>query len=138
MGCDLMARGFAPLVLVSSPRALYGEYEHTFAIRWAAREGCAAEKLEGVPHTSQSTAEEAAMFSRLLRERRAQSYLLVTSDFHTRRAGGIFRRAIPDIPAIVVAAPFRHYNPDAWWQTRESAETFFYEWVKTVTNWFGL
>lgn len=137
-GCDLLRQGLAPRALVSGPPALYGVHEDRFAIQWAGTLGCPVDKLEGVPHNARSTAEEAEVFARLLHARGYKSYLMVTSDFHTRRAGRIFRRAIPDIPATVVAAPYRYYRPGAWWSERESAKTFFFEWVKTVTSWFGL
>jgi uncharacterized SAM-binding protein YcdF (DUF218 family) len=137
-GCELLRQGLAPRALVSGPPALYGVHEDKFAVEWAGTQGCPVERLEGVPHNARSTVEEAEVFARLLRARGYQSYLMVTSDFHTRRAGRIFRRAIPEIPAAVVAAPYRYYRPEAWWSERESAKTFFFEWVKTVTSWFGL
>ena len=54
---------------------------------------------------ARSTQEEARDAIARLRQLGVHSVLLVTSDYHTRRAGKIFRSAAPDLRFIVVAAP---------------------------------
>jgi uncharacterized SAM-binding protein YcdF (DUF218 family) len=61
--------------------------------------------------------------------------ILVTSNYHTRRAGSIFRRAAPDLEFYVVASPDEFFNPDSWWKNREASKTFIFEWMKTVAEW---
>ena len=64
--------------------------------------------------------------------------LLVTSDYHTRRAGKIFRHQAPDMTFDVVSAPDEYFTTDGWWHDREGRKTFLIEWMKTVAEWFGL
>ena len=136
--CELLRQGLVPQVWVSGPIVLYGEHEDGFAIRWVARQGCAAERMEGFPHDLDNTRQEAEYFARVLASRNVRSYLLITSDFHTRRAGGLFRRATPNLALTVVAAPHQRFEPRRWWHSRESAKVFLFEWLKTVTSLVGI
>ena len=88
-----------------------------------------------VPRSTQEEARDAAA---RLRQLGAHKVLLVTSDYHTRRAGKIFRTAAPDLQFIVVAAPDVSFTPDSWWHSRQGEKTAFTEWVKTVTEPFGI
>ncbi|MCX6597739.1 MAG: YdcF family protein [Acidobacteria bacterium] len=138
LACELLRQGLVPKVWVSGPIVLYGEHEDGFAIRWAARQGCPVERMEGFPHELDNTKQEAEYFGRVMAERGVHSYLLVTSNFHTRRAGGLFRKAVPGIAMTVVAAPHDRFLPERWWHSRESAKVFFFEWVKTLTSLVGI
>jgi uncharacterized SAM-binding protein YcdF (DUF218 family) len=68
----------------------------------------------------------------------AHKVLLVTSDYHTRRAGKIFRSAGPDLQFVVVAAPDNSFTPDGWWRSRQGEKVFLIEWLKTATEPFGI
>jgi uncharacterized SAM-binding protein YcdF (DUF218 family) len=137
-GCELIRAGYAPKALVSGPPILYGRHEDEFSIPWAVEHGCSREWFEGVRNNLKSTREEAALFRRIMLERGVKTYLLVTSNFHTARAARIFRREIPDIRAIVIAAPYPEFDPDAWWKDRQQRKVFAIEWMKTVTEPFGI
>ncbi len=137
-GCRMVREGYAPLALVSGPRVFYGRHEDEFAIAWAVDRGCPREWFEGVENELKSTRDEAQMFSRILRQRGIQKYLLITSNFHTARAARIFRREIPDIPAVVIAAPYPEFDPDCWWKDRQARKVFAFEWIKTVTEPLGM
>ncbi|MCX6591876.1 MAG: YdcF family protein [Acidobacteria bacterium] len=138
LACDLLRQGLVPKVWVSGPRVLYDEHEDGFAIRWAARQGCPVEQLEGFPHEIDSTRQEAEFFARVMAERGVHSYLLITSNFHTRRAGEMFRQATPGITTTVVAATHGRYDPVRWWASRDSAKVVFFEWTKTLASWVGM
>lgn len=137
-GCELIRQGYAPKALVSGPRLLYGRHEDEFSIPWAVEHGCDPSWFEALRNDFKSTREEAAMFSRVMHERGVKTYLLVTSNFHTARAARIFRREIPDLRAIVVAAPYPEFDPDAWWKDRQHRKVFVLEWMKTLTEPFGI
>lgn len=63
--------------------------------------------------------------------------LIVTSDYHTRRALSIFRRELPGRSFSVAAAyDPREYGAD-WWRQREWAKTCLDEWLKLVW-WNGV
>lgn len=137
-GCELIREGYAPKALVSGPRVFYGRHEDEFAIQWAVERGCDRAWFEGLPNELKSTRDEAEMLSRAMRERGVKTYLLVTSNFHTARAARIFRREITDLRAIVVAAPYPEFDPNGWWKDRQHRKVFAIEWMKTVTEPFGI
>jgi uncharacterized SAM-binding protein YcdF (DUF218 family) len=64
--------------------------------------------------------------------------LVVTSNYHTRRAGRIFREAAPDLTIVMVGAPDRDFTPQGWWRNREAQKTFVTEWEKTIAGWLGI
>jgi uncharacterized SAM-binding protein YcdF (DUF218 family) len=82
--------------------------------------------------------EEARYIVPELRRRGVHRFILVTSDYHTRRASKIYHQAAPDIPFCTVASPDADFNPDNWWHTREGRKTAFMEWLKTFANFLGI
>jgi uncharacterized SAM-binding protein YcdF (DUF218 family) len=136
--CELVRQGFAPKAIISGPKVFFGFHEDRFAIEHAVARGCDPFSLEGAPTDARSTETEAQFFGDLLRRRGVRHYILLTSNFHTRRAAAIFRRAIPDMEATVVAAPHPEFAPDSWWKTREGQKVFFFEWTKTLTGPMGI
>jgi uncharacterized SAM-binding protein YcdF (DUF218 family) len=58
--------------------------------------------------------------------------LIVTSEFHTRRALSIFRRRLPQYEFSVAAAHDPAHFGTAWWTRREWAKVTFDEWVKLI------
>jgi hypothetical protein len=73
-----------------------------------------------------------------MRRRNIHSFLLVTSNYHTARAGKVFRRAAPDLEFHTVASLDPYFTPDGWWHNREGQKTALYESMKTVAAWVGL
>jgi len=58
--------------------------------------------------------------------------LIVTSDFHTRRALSIFRREIQGRTFSVAAAHDDAQFGTRWWTHRQWAKTCFEEWLRTL------
>lgn len=134
---ELIRDGFIPRAVVSGPDGLYGFYECDLAIRFAVRAGFPESYFVPAPNRSRSTVEEAKALIPAVRNANAKRVLLITSDYHTRRAGRIFRNAAPDLQFIVVAAPDVDFNAKSWWTKRQGRKTFLYEWLKTVAEWLG-
>lgn len=137
-GAELVREGYAPKALVSGPAGNYGLHESDLAIPFAMKAGYPESYFVAFPNDSRSTVEEARAIVPGLRRMGARDILLVTSDYHTRRAGNIFRREAPDLRFHVVAAPAEFFTPEGWWKTREGRKTFALEWMKTISEWFGL
>jgi uncharacterized SAM-binding protein YcdF (DUF218 family) len=135
---ELVREGYAPKVLVSGPAGIYGFHEDQLAIPFAEKAGYSASYFLGFPNESRSTQEEAYAIVPELRRLGVHTILLVTSDYHTRRAGRIYRKAAPDLEFHVVAAPDKYFTPDGWWKNREARKIFVIEWMKTVAEWVGL
>ncbi len=137
-GAELVDKGYAPVALVSGPYGIYGLHECDLAIRFAVSKGYREELFVPVPHRALSTREEADALAKELRRRGVRRYLLVTSNYHTARAGRIFRRSIPEIEAHVIPARDEWFDPDRWWKHREGWKRFALEWEKTVAGWLGM
>ena len=135
---QLVKEGYVPKAVVSGPNGLYGYNECDLAIPFAEKAGYPPSYFLRFPNEASSTHEEAAAGTKKLREIGAHRVLLVTSNFHTRRAGNEFRAAAPEIAFIVVSAPDRHFTKDNWWHDREGRKIFLVEWVKTFGEWLHL
>jgi uncharacterized SAM-binding protein YcdF (DUF218 family) len=135
---ELVRAGYAPRILVSGPAGTYGFYESDLAIPFAEKAGYPASYFLGFPNHSLSTKDEAEVILPELRRLGVHTFLLVTSNFHTHRAGGIYRALATDPRCVVVAAPDVYFSPDGWWTNREGRKTFLFEWMKTVAGWLGV
>jgi uncharacterized SAM-binding protein YcdF (DUF218 family) len=135
---ELYRAGMAPRVFVSGPEGNYGFTEDELAIPFAKRNGAADVPFTGLPNKGTSTVSEARDVLPRLRDAGCRTVLVVTSDFHTRRAGRILRRVWPDLQVRMAAAPTVDYDVERWWTRRDQQKTFFFEWTKTVADWIGL
>jgi hypothetical protein len=79
-----------------------------------------------------STRDEAREAALCLQAVGGHDMLLVTSDYHTRRALSVFRREIPEDHFAVAAAYDSQEFGVNWWQHREWAKTNLYEWLRLV------
>ena len=138
-GAELVRQGYASQVLVSGPPNLYGFHEHELAIPFAVKRGYPEGIFIGFPvEGANNTEEEARRILPELRRRGVKRALVVTSDYHTRRASRVYRRQGRDIEVHVVAAPDAVFRADRWWMSREGRKVFFLEFVKLVTSVFGI
>jgi uncharacterized SAM-binding protein YcdF (DUF218 family) len=135
---DLVRRGLSPQALVSGPSGAYGMLESDLAIRFAAQHGYPESYFIAVPNESRSTVSEADVILAELRRRGARRVDIVTSNYHTRRAGNIYRAKAPDLEIHMVSAPDLFYKPDSWWKNRDARKTFLIEWMKTVATKLGM
>jgi uncharacterized SAM-binding protein YcdF (DUF218 family) len=137
-GAQLVRQGFVRKALISGPKGCYGVAESELAVNFAAKKGYPADYFVPFPHSATSTREEARLVVPELRRLGAHSFLLVTSNYHTRRAAGYFRKVAGDLDMHVIAAPDEHFHPDSWWRDREALKTFYLEWSKTVASLVGM
>jgi uncharacterized SAM-binding protein YcdF (DUF218 family) len=79
-----------------------------------------------------STFAETDDVNRCLQSVGAQRVLIVTSDFHTRRALMIFRHRLPQYQFSASGATNSAQFGDAWWTSREWAKVTFDEWTKMI------
>ena len=135
---QLVRDGYAPKVLVSGPDGAYGLHETDLAIPFAVKHGYPESYFVAAIHSGRSTRAEALALMPEIHREGIRRMLLVTSNFHTRRAGRIFREVAPDLTITVVGAPDQNYTPDGWWHNREAQKTFLAEWEKTIATWLGI
>lgn len=135
---ELFRAGMAAQVFISGPAGNYGYTDDELAISFAKKNGAADVPFVGLPNKGKSTVSEAREVRPRLVAAGCRSVLVVTSDFHTRRAGGILRREWPDLQVRMASAPTVDYDVERWWTDRNYQKTFFFEWAKTVADWIGL
>ncbi len=118
---ELFREGKAPLIVASGrrlrPRAGIAELmEHDLIER-----GVPAEKILKFAHDADSTLEEAQALARLAKGKKWRSVIVVTSNYHTRRARYIFRRVFPQgVEVRVASARDGDFDPERWWEKRKS------------------
>jgi uncharacterized SAM-binding protein YcdF (DUF218 family) len=135
---ELVKQGYVPRALISGPDGAYGLSECDLAIPFAVKAGYPESYFQHFENTARFTELEAEQVVAELRRQGAHSVLVVTSDYHTRRSGRMYRNAAPEMEFTVIAAPDANFTADAWWRNREGRKTALYEWMKTVASWFGI
>lgn len=133
---QLATEGYAPFVIVSGPRMLLG-HESDMTIQYAEQKGHPASLFHPLPNDTHSTRSETLFIGKYLREHGIRKILLVTSNYHTRRAAHLMRSQNPGLQVAVIPAPDPYFTPDGWWKTREGQKTFLIEWLKTAATWLG-
>ncbi len=87
-----------------------------------------------------STRDESRDVEKCLAQEDGSRVLIVTSEFHTRRALSIFRREVPGKTFSVAAAKDASQFGTKWWSRRQWAKTCVDEWLrflwwKAVDQW---
>jgi uncharacterized SAM-binding protein YcdF (DUF218 family) len=137
-GGELVRQGYVRKALVSGPAGCYGIRESELAVNFAVKKGYPADYFVQFPHHALSTQEEAQVLIPELRRLGVHSFLLVTTDYHTRRAGRYFRQLADGLDMRVIAAPDEFFRWNSWWRNREGQKIFYLEWSKTVASLFGM
>jgi hypothetical protein len=130
---ELLKAGWAPRI-VASGRGLrsYASVaeleEHDLTDR-----GVPISAVVRFAHRAEDTREEAAAISQLVSSHGWKRIILVTSNFHTRRARYIYERSLaPGTVLRVVAARDHDFDPDNWWTSRTGIKIFAHELVGMV------
>jgi len=89
-----------------------------------------------------STEQEAHAIGKCIQEHHWRSVIVVTSNYHTRRAGIIWRRVMrkenPALRISVYDVADPDFQADGWWRKRLWAKTWLLEFTKLVwTETFG-
>jgi uncharacterized SAM-binding protein YcdF (DUF218 family) len=134
-----MRDGKAPLVVASGrrlrPYAGIAELmQHDLIER-----GVAKEKIVVFPHDADSTRDEAEVLANFVTEKKWTNVLLVTSNYHTRRARYVFRKIFPgNVQLAVVSARDGDFDPQQWWQKRKSLRYFAREFFGMIVAMWEL
>jgi DUF218 domain-containing protein len=134
---QLLDQGYAGHVVFDVPAdpKIYGSSYLQIAQNWASAQP-QSQALMVCPIHGLSTKSETADAVECLRKLGVRSVLLVTSDFHTRRALSIFRKEVPELTFRVAAAHDPAQFGVRWWRHRQWAKTNLDEWFRLL--WWGL
>jgi uncharacterized SAM-binding protein YcdF (DUF218 family) len=125
---ELMREGQAPVVVASGrrlrPYAGIAELmQHDLIER-----GVPKEKIITFPQDADNTQQEAEALRNLVLEKKWTRVLIVTSNYHTRRARYIFRHVFPQgVEVAVVSARDGDFDPQQWWTKRKSFKELTHE-----------
>ena len=64
--------------------------------------------------------------------RLATTLVVVTSPYHTRRAGWTFRRAVGDTADVRVVTFQDDFDEQGWWRTEPERRQVLGEWAKSI------
>jgi len=130
---ELFKAGWAPRVVAAGkqlrPYASLAELmQHDLADR-----GVPATAVVRCSYRGENTREEAAAVSDFLKAHGWKRVLVVTSNYHTRRARYIWERSVAAGTQLrVIAAHDSDYDPSSWWRTRSGLKMFARELVGLV------
>jgi uncharacterized SAM-binding protein YcdF (DUF218 family) len=102
--------------------------------------GIPADAVTVLPGGVDNTAHEAAVVARTLSGTGRARLIIVTSPYHTRRAGVAFRRALAGahVAVIVRATRFSKSDPSRWWRRREDVRYVLNELPKLLAYALGV
>jgi uncharacterized SAM-binding protein YcdF (DUF218 family) len=134
-GLELLRAGYGKTLFLDA-RADVRQYGHTPAEHAAAyikeTAGDLGDRVRVCPTNENGTKFEIKYVAKCLDSVGARSVLIVTSDYHTRRALSTAKKLMPEYGWTVAAA---YYDPEfnwKWWKQREWAKTFVGEWERLV------
>ncbi len=135
-GAELGSQGWAPRVLLSG--GLYsggGEinrYSGDLAIEFLVRRGYPRSMFLSFPMDAPSTVGEAQAMRPIFHRLGAKRIILVTANFHSRRALEVFRLFLPEFDFQMEAAPDSNFDPRVWWMLPQQRRLFWSEYQKMI------
>lgn len=140
-GLELLSQGYAPQMLLDTPAGttIYKWTQQDLAQKYV-NELPQANQIKVCSITGLSTKEESFNVSDCLKDYTAHKILLVTSDYHSRRAFDIFSKELPSYQFSVATAYDDREFGTRWWQHRQWAKTNLLEfskfaWWELVERW---
>jgi uncharacterized SAM-binding protein YcdF (DUF218 family) len=124
----LFRAGWAPQVVASGRMLRPYASVADFMGRDLESRGVPASAIMRFTHRADNTREEADGLRALVAQKGWHRILLVTSNYHTRRARYIFRRVLPGSVSLEVAGAFdSEFEAATWWESRRGRKIFFLE-----------
>jgi hypothetical protein len=130
---ELLAQGYGRRMVldVSARGKIYQLTELQLAEKYI-RDLPQAAQIVICPIEGLSTKDESKDAEKCLAREGGGSVLIVTSDFHTRRAWSVFRREVPGHVYSVAAARDPEQFGAKWWTHRQWAKTLLDEWLRFI------
>jgi uncharacterized SAM-binding protein YcdF (DUF218 family) len=130
---ELLSRGYGRRVVIDVPAAgkIYGFTQVALAEKYVQSLPQAA-SVQICPIQGLSTRDESHDAEKCLAGEEGSRILIVTSDFHTRRAVSIFRHEVLGKSFSVAASHDEAQFGPRWWKHRQWAKTCFDEWMRLL------
>jgi len=125
---ELYRQNLAPVVVASGIRLRPYAGISELMTHDLLERGVPKERIVPFPQNASDTREEADALRGLVGQKGWKSIIIVTSNYHTRRARYIFRQVFPsDIRIAMASARDADFDPDRWYEHRRSVERFEHE-----------
>ena len=130
-GLQLLEQGYGRTLIINVPASarVYGLTEIQLAQQFIERLHPNG-PIRICPIEGLSTKEETWDAEKCLQQWGGDRVLIVTSDFHTRRALSIFRRELPHRSFSIAAVYDATQFGSSWWKHRQWAKTCLDEWLR--------
>jgi uncharacterized SAM-binding protein YcdF (DUF218 family) len=136
LGARLGSQGWAPKVLLAgsqySGAGDPNSYASDLAVDFAVKHGYSRSLFVPVRIEARSTIDEALVVRPLFHRLGAKRIMLVTSNFHSRRALQVFRLFLPEFDFRVEGSVDDSFDPEAWWKKPEERHLLFSEYEKMM------
>jgi DUF218 domain len=130
---ELLAQGYGRRVVLDVPtNAKLYEFTQIQLAQKYVQDLPEGASVSVCPIVGLSTKDESKDTEKCLAREGGKSILIVTSDFHTRRALNIFQREVPEYEYSVASAPDSEQYGARWWMHRQWAKTFVNEWLRLI------
>jgi uncharacterized SAM-binding protein YcdF (DUF218 family) len=130
---ELLGEGYTRKIVIDVPaQGKIYEFSPLQLARRYAEDLSQKASISICPIAGLSTKAEARDAEPCLAREGAKRVLIVTSDFHTRRALDIFQKEIPGISFSVAAVRDSTQFGTRWWARRQWAKTFLDEWLRLI------
>jgi uncharacterized SAM-binding protein YcdF (DUF218 family)/glycosyltransferase involved in cell wall biosynthesis len=127
--------GFAPLIILSSGKdQTFSEVEIIRSL--LVNRGVPANAIEILEKYPRSTFENVEFVKRTLRDHKAESILLITSPYHSRRALWIWRRAMPELDILAPEVADSPSSSPVWSSSIDQIRIISYEYLAIAYNWW--
>lgn len=123
-GVELYQKGYSSRIIMSGGGNVTSKFKEADLMSMEAQD-------QGVPFTSillesesKSTYDNAVYVKNIIQRYNLKSILLVTSNYHTRRAKYIFEEVFKNtsVEIITVSAPDSEFSPSTWWKNHEGQQ----------------
>jgi len=130
---ELLAQGYGRRIVLNVPTdATIYEFTQLQLAQKYIQDLPQAALISICPIDGLSTKDESKDAERCIARIGGESVLIVTSDFHTRRALSVFRREVPGREYSVAASRNESSFGAKWWTHRQWAKIFFDEWLRLI------
>jgi uncharacterized SAM-binding protein YcdF (DUF218 family) len=136
---ELFRQKLAPVVVASGIRLRPNAGIAELMAHDLIERGVPREDILPFPQDADNTREEAQFLQKLVQEKKWKSVIVVTSNYHTRRAKYILGKIFANSATVrMAAARDADYDPQHWWEHRKSVKRYVQEIVGYVVSWWEL
>jgi uncharacterized SAM-binding protein YcdF (DUF218 family) len=131
LGANLGSKGWAPRVILSGGR-YQNSYASDMSVEFAVQHGYPRSLFLPIRMETQSTLDEVRAMGPIFVRLGGHRIILVTSNFHSRRAVQAFRLFFPELNFRMEGSADDTFDPRAWWKTPSQRRLLFGEYQKML------